>query len=100
MKIPPLLAAMALTLASLGVYAEESHVQEALKHAEAAAKASDVQAITEHAEASRSHAKLVAEHSAAAVKSLDGAIEHGKLGHADLAKKSAEAGLQHLKAAQ
>lgn len=34
------------------------------------------------------------------IVSLDGAIEHGKQGHSDLAKKSAEEAVKHLKAAQ
>ena len=45
MKLTGLCAAIALTLASFGVYAGESHMAEALKHAEAAAKADDAKAI-------------------------------------------------------
>ena len=53
MKLTSLCAAIALTLASFGVYAGESHMVEALKHAEAAAKADDAKAVTEHAEAAK-----------------------------------------------
>ena len=51
MKLTGLCAAIALALASFGAYAGESHMAEALKHAESAAKADDAKAITEHAEA-------------------------------------------------
>ena len=41
MKLTGLLAVIVLTFCSFGAYAEESHMAEALKHAEAAAKADD-----------------------------------------------------------
>ena len=41
MKLTGLLAGIVLTFGSFGAYAEESHMAEALKHAEAAAKADD-----------------------------------------------------------
>jgi len=50
-KLTGLWAGIFLTLASFGAYAGESHMTEALKHAEAAAKADDSKAIVEHAEA-------------------------------------------------
>jgi len=73
---------------------------EALKHAEAAAKADDAKAITEHAEAVKTHAKTADEHLDAGITSLNDAIDLGKMKHADLAKKSAEEAVTHLKAAQ
>jgi phage tail tube protein FII len=100
MKLTGLCAAIALTLASFGAYAGESHMAEALKHAEAAAKADDAKAITEHAEAAKTHAKTADEHLDAGITSLNDAIDHGKMKHADLAKKSAEEAVTHLKAAQ
>lgn len=99
-KFTSLLAGAFLTICSLGVYAAESHMAQALKHAEAANKASDAKAITEHAETAKSHVTITEEHLKAGVTSLDAAIEHGKQGHADLAKKSAEEAVTHLKAAQ
>ena len=48
----------------------------------------------------KTHAKVADEHLDADIKILDGAIEHGKLGHADLAKKAAEEAVTLLKAAQ
>ena len=44
------LAGTALILAVFGAYSAESHMAEALNHAEAAAKADDAKAITKHAE--------------------------------------------------
>jgi hypothetical protein len=43
---------------------------------------------------------ITEEHLKASLTSLDSAIDHGKQGHADLAKKAAEEALTHLKAAQ
>ncbi len=99
MKLTGLLSAIVLTFTSFGAYAE-SHMAEALKHAEAAAKADDGKAIAEHAEAARTHAKTADEHLDAGITSLNDAIDHGKMKHADLAKKSAEEAVTHLKAAQ
>jgi hypothetical protein len=100
MKLTRLWAGIALTLAASCAYAAENHVAEALKHAEAAAKATDTKAISEHAGAAKTHAKTADEHLDAGIISLDGAIEHAKLGHADLAKKAAEEAVTHLKAAE
>lgn len=100
MKINILLASAILAFSSFGVYAAESHMAQALKHAEAGAKASDAKTITEHAETAKSHVTITEEHLKAGTTSLDAAIEHGKQGHADQAKKSAEEAVTHLKAAQ
>ncbi|MEQ1639070.1 MAG: small metal-binding protein SmbP [Methylococcales bacterium] len=93
MQLTGLCAALILTTASLGANAAESHMAEALKHAEATVKAADgkaVDAIVEHAEAAKAHAKTADEHLDAGITSLNDAIDHGKLKHADLAKKSAK----------
>ena len=100
MKQTGLCAAIALTLASFGVYAGESHMTQALKHAESAAKADDSEAILEHAETAKTHAKTADEHLDAGITSLNDAIDHGKLKHTDFAKKSAEEAVTLLKAAQ
>lgn len=99
-KLTGLCAGIALTLASFGAYAGESHMVEALKHAEAAAKAVDGKAIAEYAETAKSHAKVADEHLDAGVTSLDDAIDHGKMKHPDAAKKAAEEAVTQLKAAQ
>jgi len=57
---------------------------EALKHAEAAVKADDTKAITEYAEAAKAHAKTADEHLDAGITSLNDAIDHAKMKHADL----------------
>ncbi|MGJ0430494.1 small metal-binding protein SmbP [Methylobacter sp.] len=100
MKLTTLLAGAILCLGSLGVYAAENHIKEALKHAEAAAKASDAKTAAQHAEQSKTHAKTADEHLDAGIKSLESVIEHGKMGHDDMAKKAAEEAVTHLKAAQ
>ena len=69
MKLTSLWAGVFLTLASFGAYAGESHMTEALKHAEAA----------------KTHAKTADEHLDAGITSLNDAIDHGKLKHTDLA---------------
>ncbi len=93
-------AGIILAFASLGAYAGESHMAEALKHAEAAVKADDGKTIAEHAEVAKTHAKTADEHLDAGIASLNDAIDHGKMKHADLAKKAAEEAVTHLKAAQ
>jgi hypothetical protein len=100
MKLTVLLASLALTLSPACIYAAESHMAEALTHAEAAAAATDGKAVAEHAEASKTHAKTADEHLDAGIKSLDSAIKHGKMGHTDLATKAAAEAVTHLKAAQ
>lgn len=93
-------AGIVLSICSVGAYAEESHMTQALEHAEAAVNASDGKAIAEHAEVAKTHAKVADEHLDAGITSLEGAIKHGKMGHSDLAKKAAEEAVTHLKAAQ
>lgn len=102
-KLLGLGAGILLTMASAGVYAAESHMVEAIKHAEASVKSADgkaVDAIVEHAVAAKTHADEAKKHLDAGITSLNDAIDHGKLKHADLAKKSAEEAVAHLKAAQ
>jgi len=100
MKRTGLLAAILLTFCSFGAYAAENHMEQALKHAEAAAKADDGKTIAEHAEAAKIHAKTADEHLDAGITSLNDAIDHGKMKHPEAAKKSAEEAVTHLKAAQ
>jgi hypothetical protein len=99
MKFTGLWIGIILAFCSFGV-AAESHVAQALKHAEAAAKASDGKTIAEHAEKSKMHAKTADEHLDAGIKSLDEAIDQGKQGRTDAAKKAAEEAVTHLKSAE
>lgn len=81
---------------------------EALKQAGEAAgsgKKGEAKAVCEHAEGAKIHAEAAEkekpnEHLSAAIRSLDGAIKHCKMGHADVAGKAAEEAVNHLKAAQ
>lgn len=100
MKIAALCLGISLAGASFATYAAESHIAEAIKHAEAASKATDGKTITEHAETAKTHASAASEHLTAGIKSLNDAIDHGKMGHAELAKKSTEEAVSHLKDAQ
>jgi hypothetical protein len=100
MKCSSIWIGIALACASTVTFAAESHMAEALKHAEAATKASDGKTVAEHADAAKTHAAVVSEHLTAGLKSLNDTIDHSKMGHDDMAKKSAEEAVTHLKAAQ
>lgn len=100
MQLMGLLTGAALALAPVIAQAAESHMAEALKHATAAVKATDGKAIVEHAEAAKTHASAASEHLAAGITSLNDAIDHAKLNHIDLAKKSNAEAVAHLKAAR
>jgi hypothetical protein len=97
-----LLVSVFLTLVVFGVNADDDddHIDQAIKHAKVAAKASDGKTIAEHAEIAKTHAKESIEHLNAAISNLDGAIEHGKSAHVDLAKTAAHEAVTHLKEAE
>jgi Small metal-binding protein len=61
MELTGLLASTVLTFASFGAYAGESHMEQALKYAEAAVKADDSKVIAEHVETAKTHAKAAEE---------------------------------------
>jgi hypothetical protein len=100
MQLTTFCIGMALACVSAFSFAAESHMAEDLKHAEAAAKAPDSKTAAEHATTAKAHAATASEHLTAGTKSLNDLVEHDKQGHADLAKKSAEEAVEHLKAAQ
>jgi hypothetical protein len=95
-----LYAGLVLSLFSLNANALDSHMAIALDHAQTASKINDVKVIGEQAEMAKSHIKVVEDHLKESNTSLDAAIAHSKQGHADLARKSAEEAVVHLKAAQ
>jgi len=108
-KLAPLFAGLLLCV-STTVFAEE-HLDQALEHANAAVvegQAGKAPGLVTHAKAALDHslaASLVAKsvpkgHIDTASKSLQDAIDHGTLGHAEPATKSAEEGVAHLKAAK
>jgi uncharacterized protein involved in high-affinity Fe2+ transport len=100
MKPAALLAGALLGLVSSVSPAEENHMQEALKHADLAAKATDAKAIAMHAEESQAHAKTADKHLDAGLDSLDQAIKHGNKNEGALAKKAAEEAAKHLREAR
>ncbi|MGZ5007570.1 MAG: small metal-binding protein SmbP [Methylobacter sp.] len=95
-----LCAGIVLSVCSLTVYADEDHIEKALKHAKEAGKAGDAKTIAEHAELARTHAKTADEHLDAGISSLDNAIAQGKQGDAAKAKQSVEEAITHLKKAE
>ena len=108
-KLAPLFAGLLLCL-STTVFAEE-HLDQALEHANAAVaegQAGKASSLVTHAKAALDHslaASLVAKsvpkgHIDAASASLQEAIDHGNLNHAEPATKSAQEGVAHLKAAK
>jgi hypothetical protein len=85
----------------------ENHVQEAMKHAQAAAdagKKGDAAGVAEHARIAKDHVKMANKekpdnvHLKAAMKSLNDAIEESGKGSADQGRKAAEAAMTHLNA--
>jgi hypothetical protein len=78
--------------------AEENHKAEATLHAQAAA-------VGEHAAMAKTHAEAAEKekrnpHLEAGIDNLNNAIEHAKMGHADIAGQAAGAAAGHLKAAE
>jgi hypothetical protein len=99
-KLGGLFAGLVVTICAGNAYATESHMALALEHAQTAAKTNDAKTLVNHADAAKSHLNVVDEHLKTGNSSLDAAIEHAKQSHAELAKKSAEAAVEHLQAAQ
>jgi hypothetical protein len=85
----------------------ENHVQEAMKHAQAAAasgKKGDYSTIAKHAQMSKTHVEAALKdkpdnpHLQAALKSLDSAIAEGNLSNGEKARKAAKEAVTHLNA--
>jgi hypothetical protein len=98
MKLTSLVAGTVLAFSSFYAFAAD-HLDDAIEHAEAAAEASDAQSIAKHAEAAKTAATESHKHLQAGINSLEDAIKHGKMGHAEPAKKAAEQAVEHLKMA-
>lgn len=99
-KSAALLSAAVFSATALAGPTEENHLQEAVKQAELAAKSTDAKAIAMHAEESRAHAGTADKHLDAGLDNLDKAIEHANRNEGALAKKAAEAAVEHLRAVQ
>jgi len=91
------------------VFTKERHVKEAWKHAEAAALAGEqgnAKGAGEHARLAKTYVEAALtqstsdEHLAAAMKSLDKAIEQSDAGHADMARQAVQDAIDHLRAAK
>ncbi len=100
LKLITSLIGITLSLFAKGAYAEELHMEIALKHAEAAVGAVDGKSVAKYAERSKIHAKATEEHLVTSIISLDSAIEFGKAGNDKKAKEAAAEAVMHLKAAQ
>jgi hypothetical protein len=84
-----------IALFSFSAIAGQSHLDEAIQHAEVAATSSDGKAIAQHAQESKTHAKAAkndktdAKHLDEGIKCLDDAVKEGNDGNIDAAKKAA-----------
>ena len=100
---------LVMTLFWFSAVAGENHLDQAIQHADTAVRAPDGKTIAEHAEMAKTHANAAKNeknltttggtHLDAGIRSLDQAIENGKLGAADSARKAAEDAVTHLKEA-
>jgi len=105
-----LISLFALLLAlSFAAFAEDQHCKIALEHANAAVqqgKANNAKELVKHANAAMEHTLAAAlvltgqpkEHLEAASNELEEAVNHGNLGHTDVATQHAEAAVTHIQA--
>jgi hypothetical protein len=98
LKLTLISIAMALSV-NLSAVAEDDHLEQATKHAEEAADATDAAGVVKHAQTAQTHAKTASDHIASGMKALDSAVEHGNLGHTEMAKGAAKEAVKHFKAA-
>jgi len=90
---------------SFSAVAGQSHLDEAIQHAEAAAASTNGKTIAKHAQEAKTHAKAAkndktdAKHLDEGIKCLDGAIKEGNDGNLDAAKKEAADAVKHFKQA-
>ncbi|CAB1277173.1 small metal-binding protein SmbP [Candidatus Nitrosacidococcus tergens] len=98
-----LIGLIAGVLLSFSVYAGSGHLSDAVEHAKAASGAANSEEVTAHATEAMKHATAADQsnpHVQAGVKGLQGAIDHAKAGHTDMAKKSAAEAVTHLEEAE
>jgi soluble cytochrome b562 len=94
-----------MALLSFSAVAGQSHLDEAIQHAEAAVASADGKTIAKHAQEAKTHAqaakndKTDAKHLDEGIKCLDGAIKEGNDGNLDAAKKEATDAVKHFKQA-
>ena len=107
MKTISYLSIILFVFLSLSACTAENHLNEAIKHAEAAMKADSSSSIAKHADEAKTHANAAkgdknlsptsGQHLDAGIMSLDQAIEKGKLDAKDSAKQAAEDAVAHFK---
>jgi hypothetical protein len=94
-----------IVLFSFSAIAGQSHLDQAIQHAETAATSSEGKAIVQHAQESKTHAKAAkndktdAKHLDEGIKCLDDAVKEGNDGNTDAAKKAATDAVKHFKQA-
>lgn len=94
-----------MALFSFSAVAGQSHLDEAIQHAEAAVTSADGKALAKHAQEAKTHAKAAkndktdAKHVDEGIKCLDSAIKEGNDGNLDAAKKEATDAVNHFKQA-
>ncbi|WP_394807352.1 small metal-binding protein SmbP [Nitrosomonas sp.] len=94
-----------MALFSFSAVAEQSHLDEAIQHAEAAVTSADGKTLAKHAQEAKTHAKAAkndktdAKHVDEGIKCLDSAIKAGNDGNLDVAKKEATDAVNHFKQA-
>ncbi|MBA3756976.1 MAG: hypothetical protein H0X02_12460 [Nitrosomonas sp.] len=94
-----------MALFSFSAIAADSHLDQAIQHAEAAITSPDGKAVAQHAEEAKTHAKAAkndktdGKHMDEGIKCLDDAVKEGKAGNTDAAKKAARDAVNHFKQA-
>lgn len=103
-----LLTFLTLSFMSFGVLAGGGHLDEAMKHTEAAISASDAKGVAQHATEAKMHAqsakddkqhKVDNKHVDEGISCLDDAVKEGNKGNTEAAQKEAKKALEHFKAA-
>jgi len=94
-----------MSLLSFSVVAGQSHLDQAIKHSEAAVTSADGKTIAKHAQEAAIHAKAAkndktdAKHLDEGIKRLEDAVKEGNEGNIDAAKKAATDAVNHFKQA-
>ncbi|PSJ16468.1 small metal-binding protein SmbP [Nitrosomonas supralitoralis] len=95
-----------LSLLSFYSIAGQSHLQQAIKHSEAAASSADGKTIAKQAQEAKIHAeaakndKIDAKHVDEGIKFLEDAVKKGNDGNIDAAREAATDAVDHLKQAE
>jgi len=97
-----------MALFSFSALAGSSHLDQAIEHAESAAKSADGKTVAHHAGVAKSHANAAKsqkdriinrKHLDEGIKCLDDAVKEGRDGNTDEAKQAAKDAVKHFKQA-